>query len=61
MRCLWFRQHAGAERIPLLTCQQHQGLINQGEHLIRHCQGWTDDTTSHAWGVEGLLAETTTT
>ena len=28
--------------IPLLTCQLHQGLIAQGEHLTSRCQGWTD-------------------
>ena len=43
MTCHWFRHHAGPECIPLLTCQLHQGLIAQGEHLIRRCQGWTDD------------------
>jgi hypothetical protein len=27
MTCHWFRHHAGAQCIPLLTCQLHQGLI----------------------------------
>ena len=28
--------------IPLLTCQLHQGLLAQGDHLLSRCQGWTD-------------------
>ncbi len=28
--------------IPVLTCQLHQGLVAQGEHLTSRCQGWTD-------------------
>jgi hypothetical protein len=43
MTCHWFRHHAGPECIPLLTCQLHQGLLAQGEHLTSCCQGWTDD------------------
>ena len=43
MTCHWFRHHAGVNCIPLLTCQLHEGLITHGEHLIRRCQGWTDD------------------
>jgi hypothetical protein len=43
MTCHWFRHHAGPGCIPLLTCQLHQGLIGQGEHLTHRCQGWTDD------------------
>jgi hypothetical protein len=39
MTCHWFRRHAGAECIPVLTCQLHRGQIAQGEHLIRRCQG----------------------
>ncbi len=31
--------------ILLLTCQLHQGLLAQGEHLTRRCQGWTEDMT----------------
>ena len=42
MTCHWFRHHAGVSCIPALTCQLHQGLISQGEHLTRRCQGWTD-------------------
>ena len=45
MTCHWFRHHAGAQCIPLLTCQLHQGLIAQGDHLLNRCQGWTDDMT----------------
>ena len=53
MTCHWFRHHAGAECIPLLTCQLHQGLIAQGEHLIRRCQGWTDDMArQRGWAPE---------
>ena len=43
MTCHWFRHHAGASCIPLLTCRLHQGLIAHGEHLIHCCQGWTED------------------
>ena len=53
MTCHWFRHHAAAECIPLLTCQLHQGLIAQGEHLTRRCQGWTDDMTrQRGWSPE---------
>ncbi|MCT0249071.1 galactose oxidase [Synechococcus sp. CS-205] len=45
MTCHWFRHHVGANCIPLLTCQLHQCLLAQGEHLTRRCQGWTDDMT----------------
>jgi hypothetical protein len=38
MTCHWFRHHAGPSCIPL-TCQLHQGLIAQGEHLTHRCQG----------------------
>jgi hypothetical protein len=38
MTCHWFRHHAGAQCIPLLTCQLHQGLIAQGDHLLSRCQ-----------------------
>ena len=43
MTCHWFRHHAGVQCIPVLTCQLHQALIAQGEHLTSRCQGWTDD------------------
>ena len=53
MTCHWFRHHAGPECIPVLTCQLHQGLIGQGEHLIRRCQGWTDDMArQRGWAPE---------
>ena len=45
MTCHWFGHQAGAQCIPLLTCQLHQGLIAQGDHLLSRCQGWTDDMT----------------
>lgn len=40
--CHWFHHHAGADAIPALTCQLHQGLIAHGEHLTHRCQGWSD-------------------
>jgi hypothetical protein len=53
MTCHWFRHHAGAECIPVLTCQLHRGQIAQGEHLIRRCQGWTDDMVrQRGWAPE---------
>ncbi|MEA5422124.1 galactose oxidase [Synechococcus sp. CCY9201] len=53
MTCHWFRHHAGANCIPLLTCQLHQGLIAQGEHLTNRCQGWTDDMVRQTgWAPE---------
>jgi hypothetical protein len=53
MTCHWFRHHAGAQCIPLLTCQLHQGLIAHGDHLLSRCQGWTDDMTrQRGWAPE---------
>ena len=53
MTCHWFRHHAGGQCIPLLTCQLHQGLIAQGDHLLNRCQGWTDDMTrQRGWAPE---------
>ena len=53
MTCHWFRHHAGAECIPVLTCQLHRGLIAQGEHLLNRCQGWTDDMArQRGWAPE---------
>ena len=53
MTCHWFRHHAGPQCIPLLTCQLHQGLIAQGDHLLSRCQGWTDDMTrQRGWAPE---------
>jgi len=53
MTCHWFRHHAGANCIPVLTCQLHQGLITHGEHLTSRCQGWTDDMTrTCGWAPE---------
>jgi hypothetical protein len=54
MTCHFFRHHAGANCIPLLTCQLHQGLLAQGDHLTRRCQGWTDDLArQRGWAPEG--------
>jgi hypothetical protein len=53
MTCHWFRHHAGAQCIPLLTCQLHKGLLAQGDHLTNRCQGWTDDMThQRGWAPE---------
>jgi hypothetical protein len=53
MTCHWFRHHAGAQCIPLLTCQLHKGLIAEGDHLLNRCQGWTDDMTrQRGWAPE---------
>jgi hypothetical protein len=32
--------------IPVLTCQLHQGLIAQGDHLTSRCQSWTEGQQS---------------
>ncbi|MCX5956154.1 MAG: galactose oxidase [Cyanobacteria bacterium] len=54
LTCHFFRHHAGVNCIPLLTCQLHQGLLAQGEHLTRRCQGWTDDLArQRGWAPEG--------
>jgi len=53
MTCHWFRYHPGADCIPVLTCHLHHGLIALGEHLIRRCQGWTDDMVRQkGWAPE---------
>jgi hypothetical protein len=53
MTCHWFRHHSDVSCIPLLTCQLHQGLLAQGEHLTHRCQGWTDDMTrQRRWAPE---------
>jgi hypothetical protein len=39
LTCHWFRHHAAASCIPLLTCRLHHGLIAHGEHLTRRCRG----------------------
>ena len=53
MTCHWFRHLAGANCIPVLTCQLHQGLIAHGEHLTSRCQGWTDDMVRQkGWAPE---------
>jgi hypothetical protein len=37
----------------LLTCQFHQGLIGQGEHLTRRCPNWAGETTgARGWAPE---------
>jgi hypothetical protein len=54
MTCPFFRQHAGVNCIPVLTCQLHQGLLAQGEHLTSRCRGWTDDLArQRGWAPEG--------
>ncbi|TWB86853.1 hypothetical protein FB106_1313 [Synechococcus sp. Ace-Pa] len=54
MTCHWFRHHAGVNCIPLLTCQLHQGLLVQGEHLTHRCHGWTEDLSrQRGWAPEG--------
>ncbi len=51
--CHWFRHHAGPNCIPLLTCQLHQGLIAQGDHLVSRCPGWTEDLVrQRGWAPE---------
>lgn len=53
LTCHWFRHCAGAEGIPLLTCQLHRGLITHGEHLTRRCPCWTDDLVlRRGWAPE---------
>ena len=53
MTCHFFRHHPGPDSIPLLTCQQHQGLIAHGDHLTSRCQGWTEDLHRHrGWEPE---------
>jgi hypothetical protein len=42
MTCHWFGHEAGPNCIPDLVCGLHQGLVMQGEHLIRGCEGWSD-------------------
>jgi hypothetical protein len=41
--------HAGPNCIPQLTCQPHQGLIAQGDHLVSRCPGWTEDLLRQRW------------
>lgn len=54
MACHWFTPHAGPNCTPLLTCQLYEGLRNQGEHLSRRCQGWTDDLArQRGWAPQG--------
>jgi hypothetical protein len=43
MTCHWFSHHASVNRITLLTCERHQGVISHGKHLTQRCQDWTDD------------------
>jgi hypothetical protein len=54
MTCHWFRHYAGVNCIPVLTCQLHQGLLAQGEHLTCRCHGWTKDMArQQGWAPEG--------
>ena len=51
--CHWFRHHAGANCIPLLTCQLHEGLISHGDHLTHRCTRWTQDLAAQrGWAPE---------
>ena len=53
LTCHFFRHRAGVNCIPLLTCQLHQGLIAQGEHLVSRCSGWTEDLQrQRGWAPE---------
>jgi hypothetical protein len=53
MTCHWFRHHAGVNCIPVLTCQLHQGLIAQGEHLTSSCKSWSNDmSATRGWAPE---------
>jgi len=53
LTCRFFRHHLGEAEIPLLTCQFHQGLIGQGEHLTRRCHNWSSEATGpHSWAPE---------
>ena len=53
MTCHFFRHHPGPNGIPLLTCQLHQGLIAQGEHLSHRCSGWSEDLhRQRGWAPE---------
>ncbi len=55
MTCHWFRHHAGASWIPVLTCQLHRGLLAHGEHLNRRCHSWTEDLVrQRGWSPEGV-------
>jgi hypothetical protein len=42
MTCHWFGHEAEPNCIPVLVCRLHQGLVTQGDHLIRGCEGWSD-------------------
>jgi hypothetical protein len=54
MTCPWFRHHADANAIPVLSCQLHQGLIAHGEHLTSRCQSWCSDLVhQRGWAPEG--------
>ena len=53
LTCRSFRHHLGEAEIPLLTCQFHQGLIGQGEHLTRRCPNWAGESTGkRGWAPE---------
>ncbi|WP_094586988.1 galactose oxidase [Synechococcus sp. BO 8801] len=42
LTCQWFRHHADADSIPLLSCQWHQALICHGDHLTQRCPSWLE-------------------
>ena len=53
MTCHFFRHHPGPDSIPLLTYHLHQGLIADGEHLTRRCNGWMENLRrQRAWEPE---------
>ena len=53
LTCRSIRHHLGEAEIPLLTCQFHQGLIGQGEHLTRRCPNWAGETSgARGWAPE---------
>jgi hypothetical protein len=53
LTCHWFRHHADADSLPLLSCQLHEGLIRHGDHLTHRCPRWTQDLAAQrGWAPE---------
>ena len=42
LTCHWFRHHADADSLPMLSCQWHQALICHGDHLTQRCPCWIE-------------------
>ena len=42
--CSYFRYTTGAYCRTLLTCPLHEKLIPQGDHLIKGCRYWRENT-----------------